>query len=103
MDSPGNILFIYVYSATEIFEIPHPYICILLLCLGHCAQYCTYTTIEHNSRDIIHVETVDKRQTNRNSVVMEKEGFVRTMDALLPEIPVKVVTDAHRQISALLS
>lgn len=49
------------------------------------------------------METVDKRQTNRNSVVMEKEGFVRTMDALLPEIPVKVVTDAHRQISALLS
>lgn len=50
------------------------------------------------------METVDKRQTNRNSVVMEKEGFVRTMDALLPEIPVKEeVTDAHRQISALLS
>ncbi|XP_034552411.1 uncharacterized protein LOC117821945 [Notolabrus celidotus] len=70
---------------------------------GHCAQYCTYTTIELESRDIIHIENIDKRETNRNSVVMEKEGFIRTLDALLLEIPVKeVVTDAHRQISALL-
>ncbi|KAL7378193.1 hypothetical protein ABVT39_010029 [Epinephelus coioides] len=71
--------------------------------LGHCAQYCTYTTIEQESRDIVHIVTIDKRQTNRNSVIMEKEGFIKTMDALLQEIPVKeVVTDAHRQITALL-
>lgn len=34
---------------------------------------------------------------------MEKECFVRTMDALLEELPIKeVVTDAHPQITALL-
>lgn len=72
--------------------------------LGHCAQYCTYTTIEQESRDIVHIVSLDKRETNRNSVIMEKECFVRTMDALLPEIHIsEVVTDAHSQISALLS
>ncbi|KAM4537014.1 uncharacterized protein PAE49_021421 [Odontesthes bonariensis] len=69
---------------------------------GHCAQYCTYTTIE--SRDIVHIVTVDKRETALNSVIMERECFTRTMDALLQEIPVKeVVTDAHIQITALLN
>lgn len=72
--------------------------------LGHCAQYCTYTTIEQESRDIVHIVSLDKRETNRNSAIMEKECFVRTMDALLPEIHIsEVVTDAHPQISALLS
>nr|XP_055044376.1 uncharacterized protein LOC129430825 [Misgurnus anguillicaudatus] len=71
---------------------------------GHCAQYCTYTTIEQESRDIVHIVSVDKRETNRNSVILEKECFIRTMDALLPEIHVtEVVTDAHPQISALLN
>ena len=27
---------------------------------GYCAQYCTYTTIEQDSRDIVHIVTVDK-------------------------------------------
>ncbi|KAG1927355.1 hypothetical protein F2P79_024293 [Pimephales promelas] len=71
---------------------------------GHCAQYCTYTTIEQESRDIIHIVSVDKRETSRNSVIMEKECFVRTMDALLPNVKIKeVVTDAHPQIMALLN
>ncbi|XP_065131571.1 uncharacterized protein [Paramisgurnus dabryanus] len=71
---------------------------------GHCAQYCTYTTLEQESRDIVHIVTVDKRETKRNSVIMEKECFIRTMDALIKEIPVReVVTDAHPQISALLN
>ncbi|KAL7397176.1 hypothetical protein ABVT39_018001 [Epinephelus coioides] len=70
---------------------------------GHCAQYCTYTTIEQESRDIVHIVTVDKRETNKNSVVMEREGFIQTMDALLQEIAVKeVVTSVHTQISALM-
>ena len=47
---------------------------------------------------------LDKRETDRNLVIMEKECFIRTMDVLLQEIPVKeVVTDAHPQITALLS
>ncbi|XP_075325645.1 uncharacterized protein LOC142383795 [Odontesthes bonariensis] len=70
---------------------------------GHCAQYCTYTTIEQDSRDMVHIVSVDKRETRRNSVIMEKECFVRMMDVLLQELSIKeVVTDAHPQITALL-
>ncbi|KAK7913723.1 hypothetical protein WMY93_013934 [Mugilogobius chulae] len=75
-----------------------------IVLLGHCAQFCTYTTIEQESRDIVHIESIDKRVVGRNSVIMEKECFCRTMDALLPQLRIKeVVTDAHPQISALLN
>ncbi|XP_059425808.1 uncharacterized protein LOC132160104 [Carassius carassius] len=71
---------------------------------GHCAQYCTYTSMEKESREIISVITVDKRETGRNSVIMEREAFVRTVDTLLNEVKlVEVCTDAHVQISALMN
>ncbi|XP_065109929.1 uncharacterized protein [Paramisgurnus dabryanus] len=71
---------------------------------GHCAQYCTYTAMENDSREIISVITVDKRETGRNSVIMEREAFVRTVDSLLNEVRlVEVCTDAHVQISALMN
>lgn len=71
---------------------------------GHCAQYCTYTTMENESKEIISVVTIDKRQTQRNSVIMEREAFVRTMDKLLTEIKLtEICTDAHNQISSLMS
>lgn len=49
-------------------------------CLYFCfqdifAQYCTYTTMENDSKDIVHVVTIDKRETQRNSVIMEKDDF----------------------------
>ncbi|KAK7155162.1 hypothetical protein R3I93_009954 [Phoxinus phoxinus] len=70
---------------------------------GHCAQYCTYTTMENDSKDIVHVVTIDKRETQRNSVIMEKKAFIQTVDQLSEELKLKeVVTDAHRQISALM-
>ncbi|KAK6316460.1 hypothetical protein J4Q44_G00139840 [Coregonus suidteri] len=47
---------------------------------GYCALYCTYTTLENDSRDdIISVVNIDKR-AQRNSVIMEKEVFIRTID-----------------------
>ena len=46
----------------------------------------TYTAIENDSRDIMNIVTIDKRETKRNSVIMEKEGFIKTMDALLPHV-----------------
>ncbi|CAL9703628.1 unnamed protein product [Knipowitschia caucasica] len=70
---------------------------------GHCANFCTYTTIEQLSRDIVYIDSIDKRMVGRNSVIMEKECFCRTMEALLPDLQIKeVVTDAHPQITALL-
>lgn len=75
----------------------------IFLLPGHCAQYCTYTTMENDSKDIVHVVTIDKRETQRNSVIMEKEAFIQTVDQLSKELKLKeVVTDAHRQISALM-
>ena len=60
--------------------------------------------MDYDSKDIINIVTVDKRETDRNSVRMEKECFIRTMDQLLTEIPLKeICTDAHVQIKALMS
>lgn len=71
---------------------------------GHCAQYCSYTTMELESKEIIHVVTIDKRQTGWNSNIMEKEAFVQTVNELSNEIKlVEFCTDAHVQIGALLS
>ncbi|KAL7403019.1 hypothetical protein ABVT39_023207 [Epinephelus coioides] len=71
---------------------------------GHCAQYCTYTAMDNERKDIISVITVDKRETQRESVLMEKEAFIRTMDILMSEVTLKeICTDAHVQISALMS
>uniref|UniRef100_A0A667Y0C1 THAP-type domain-containing protein n=1 Tax=Myripristis murdjan TaxID=586833 RepID=A0A667Y0C1_9TELE len=71
---------------------------------GHCAQYCSYTTMENDTKEIIHVATIDKRQTSWNSVIMEKQGFIETMDKHTSEIKlVEICTDAHAQIGALMS
>jgi len=60
--------------------------------------------MENDTKEIIHVATIDKRQTSWNSVVMEKEGFIQTVDKLTSEIKlVEICTDAHAQIGALMS
>ncbi|XP_077371760.1 uncharacterized protein LOC144015549 isoform X2 [Festucalex cinctus] len=70
---------------------------------GHCAQYCSYTTMENETKEIINVSTVDKRQTCWNSNIMEKEAFIRTLEKLSKEIQIsEICTDAHVQIAALL-
>ncbi|XP_076150069.1 uncharacterized protein LOC143133954 [Alosa pseudoharengus] len=71
---------------------------------GHCAQYCSYTTMELYTKEIIHVATIDKRHTSWNSNIMEKEGFIQTVDKLSREIKlVEICTDAHIQIGALMN
>lgn len=60
--------------------------------------------MELDSKEIVYVATIDKRQTNWNSNVMEKEGFIQTVEELTKEIKVvEFCTDAHVQIGALLS
>ena len=60
--------------------------------------------MENDSKEIISLVVVDKRENNRNSVIMEKEGFIRTFDMIKQEMTlVEVCTDAHSQISALFS
>lgn len=71
---------------------------------GFCAQYCTYTAMDNASKQIISMVSLDKRETRRNSVIMEREGFVCTLETLQKELTVtEVCTDAHSQIAALFS
>ena len=50
------------------------------------------------SEDIINVIAFNKTETNRDSVAMENEDFIRTMDQLLAGIPLKeICTDMHIQ------
>lgn len=72
---------------------------------GHCAQYCTYTFMENDSKKIISVKTMDKRETERKSANLETLGFIRGMqDVRERGLQVKeVVTDAHLQIGAMMS
>lgn len=42
---------------------------------GHCAQYCTYTVMDNKTKKIISVKTLDKRETEKKSVNLEKAGF----------------------------
>ena len=72
---------------------------------GYSAQYCTYTAMENNSKAILTVATVDKRETGKKSSLLEKAGFVRVLKDLKDKKikVVEVVTDAHNQIGAVMS
>ncbi|XP_045924707.1 zinc finger protein 502-like isoform X1 [Micropterus dolomieu] len=71
---------------------------------GHRAHYCSYAAMENDTKEIIHVATINKQQTSCNSVVMEKEGFIETMDKLTSEIKlVEICTGANAQIAALMN
>lgn len=62
---------------------------------GFCAQYCTYTAMDNESKKIINMVNIDKRETQRNLVVMEKEGFIHTFETLCEELRVtEFCTDA---------
>jgi len=71
---------------------------------GFCAQYCSYSVMENDTKKIISIVNIDKRETARNSVAMEKEGFLRTVDDLCQDLKLaEFCTDANVQISALFS
>ncbi|KAL1005547.1 hypothetical protein UPYG_G00060520 [Umbra pygmaea] len=60
--------------------------------------------MESETKEIISIVTIDKRETQGNSVIMEKVAFVRTFDQLLQEVKLtEICTDAHMQISALFN
>lgn len=70
---------------------------------GHCAKYCTYSMMENDSKKIIAIETLDKREVGKKSTNMEKAGFQRALEDVRSSNNVtEVVTDAHLQIGALM-
>lgn len=72
---------------------------------GHSAQYCTYSMMDSESKKILSLITMDKRQTEKKSSNMEKACFIRAMEELAENgvVVSEVVTDAHLQIGAVMS
>lgn len=71
---------------------------------GHNAQYCSYSTMADSTKEIVSVVTLDKRETGRSSVIMEREAFIQTVEKLNTELKImEFCTDAHVQIGALMS
>ena len=72
---------------------------------GHCAQYCTYTLLEYNSKDIVACEIIDKRMTSMKSTNMEKEGLQRALKNIMENGVVikEICTDASTSIAAMIS
>lgn len=71
---------------------------------GFCTQYCTYTLMENDTKEILSIVNVDKREAQRRSVIMEREGFIRSFDMIRQEVKLaEICTDAHSQISALFN
>ena len=73
---------------------------------GHCAQYCTYSLGDMETKTILNMNIIDVREVEgRKSNNMERVGFERGLDKLLESNMVlkEVVTDAHSEIGALMS
>lgn len=72
---------------------------------GHRAQYCTYTMMDDQSKKIISLITMDKRETGKKSCKIEKTCFMKSRNDLLENhINIEeVVTDTHIQIGAVIS
>lgn len=61
--------------------------------------------MDNESKKILSLITMDKRQTEKKSSNMEKACFVRAMEELAENgvVVSEVVTDAHLQIGAVMS
>lgn len=72
---------------------------------GHCAQFCSYTFMEYETKKILSIVAMDKRMTDKKSTVLEKACFLKGLRELLAKNlkVVEVVTDAHPQIESLMS
>ena len=73
---------------------------------GYNSQYCTYSLMDFNTKNILDVQVVDVREAQDKSVNMEKLGFQRAVADLVEKSPrpiTEIVTDQHVQIKALMS
>ena len=62
--------------------------------------------MENETKKIISVKTLDKRETEGKSVNLEKAGFARCLEEIqdIKGLNVsEIVTDAHPQIDAMMS
>ncbi|XP_069016039.1 uncharacterized protein [Embiotoca jacksoni] len=68
-------------------------------------ESCTYSLMERDSKQVVSMVTVDKRETAQNGIAMETEAFIRTFDALREEMKnlSEICTDARGRISSLFT
>lgn len=61
--------------------------------------------MDNKTKNIISVKTLDKRETEKKSVNLEKAGFLRCLQEIQDKglTVSEVVTDAHLQIGAMMS
>ncbi|XP_054912742.1 uncharacterized protein LOC129377041 [Poeciliopsis prolifica] len=58
--------------------------------------------MENETKEILSIVNIDKGETQRSSVMMEREGFIRSFDQIHQEVKLsEVCTDSRSQISAL--
>ncbi|XP_052790214.1 uncharacterized protein LOC128224420 [Mya arenaria] len=71
---------------------------------GHSAQYCSYSVMDNETKKVIMLKTVDKRETARKSVAMEKVALKACLEDLLQnQVNItKLVTDGHLGIAAMM-
>ena len=72
---------------------------------GHCAQYCTYTLMDYETKCILSTVIIDKRETKRKSTNMEREGLIRALKEVqdMGLVVKELVTDGHPGIAKMIS
>ena len=66
---------------------------------GASAKFCSYSLMELDSGQILHVETVDKREVQLRSPNMEHEAFLRSLKFIKGKLTYnELVTDASSSI-----
>ena len=72
---------------------------------GFSAQYCTYTLMEHETKDILASIIIDKRMTSLKSTAMELEGLRRGLKIIQDSgvLIGELVTDASTSVAAMMS
>ncbi|KAK6297143.1 hypothetical protein J4Q44_G00317260 [Coregonus suidteri] len=58
--------------------------------------------MENETKEILSIVTIDKRETQRSSCRMEKEGFIRMMDKLVTQVPLTEQQQPHLDIALTL-
>ena len=70
---------------------------------GHSTQYCVYTLMEHVTKAVVDLEVIDKRETEGNSAIMEREGLRRLLERLMTELSLnELCTDESSMIIKLV-
>ena len=68
-------------------------------------EYCTYTRMDVETREMLDIQTINKLELQLNSVIMEKEGCRRGLDSLKAQkinMTDFLVTDALIQVCAMM-